>query len=117
MDWCMSPFVRVWGVLTNWLTETALSLLRGVNPVMGEEGRPAHRGRRALLLDLLCSRVPGECSFLARRFHALVDALGVHQTLPPVTEAKLYDFLAALLLRATLRADAKRGALAPTEVA
>mmetsp|Transcript_132474 Transcript_132474/g.330378 ORF Transcript_132474/g.330378 Transcript_132474/m.330378 type:complete len:488 (-) Transcript_132474:151-1614(-) len=111
----VSPFVRAWGVLSSWLTGLAVEVLRSGFRVPGrdEESRPVHKGRRDLLMELLLSRVPGDASFLARRFHDLAAALGVHQSLPSVTEAELWDLLAALLLRAVLQYDVRRGALDP----
>jgi len=58
---------------------------------------------------MLMSRVPGDLAFLAPRFTDLIGTLGVHQALPSVTEVKLYDFLAALLLRSLYRIEVARG--------
>merc|ERR1711924_424808 len=38
--------------------------------------------------------------------------MGLHETLPPITETSLYDLLAALLLRTIYRADVARKARA-----
>jgi len=107
--WSQSPFVRAWGVLTNWLSNFALDVLHGARFEHYEEGRPAHKGRRDLLVDLLSSRLPGELSSLAPRFHNVIAALSVHQTLPSVTESSLYDLLAALILRTIHRIDVREG--------
>lgn len=111
--WTGSPFVRAWGVLSSWLTDLVMEVLRsGVQlPTVDEESRPAQRGRRELLLELLMLRVPGDAAFLAPRFHDVVRVLSVHQTLPLVTEMELWDLLGALLLRAVLQCDVCRGAL------
>jgi len=109
MGWSGSPFVRVWGVLTSWISDFALEVLRGARVEQSEEGRPAHKGRRDLLGELLSSRLPGDLTFLAPRFHDVISALSVHQTLPSVTEGGLYDLVAALVLRAIYRIDVRRG--------
>lgn len=104
------PFVRAWGVLNCWLTDPALQVLRGASPQrVSEERRPGHKGRRDLLCELLSSRLPGEVAFLGSRFYELASCLGVHQTLPSVTENNLYDLLAALLLQGLLRVEIQRG--------
>lgn len=113
--WSGSPFVRAWGVLSSWLTGVAVEVLRSGLRVssLDEESRPVHKGRRDLLMELLMARVPGEASFLSRRFLDIASILGVHQALPSVTESSLWDLLAALLLRAVLQCDVKRGVLEP----
>lgn len=113
--WDGSPFVRAWGVLTSWLTGPAMeALYHGIRyPTLHEESQPVFSGRRLLLRELMSSRVPGDASFLSLRFDEVVSALGVHQTLPTVTEAVLWDLLAALLLRAVLRCDVHRGVREP----
>jgi len=110
--WSTSSFVRAWGVLTSWLSDFAVEVLRGSRAERSEEGRPAHRGRRGLVTELLSARLPGDLTFLAARFHEVVSALSVHQTLPSVTESALYDLLAALLLRSVYRVDVRRGLVA-----
>jgi len=109
----VSSFVRAWGVLTSWITDNTLEALhRGVRlEITPDEDRPDHAARRVLLQELLCSRLPGDLSFLGPRLYDVVLTLGVHQVLPPVTDVRLYDLLAALLVRALLRADVERGAL------
>lgn len=108
--WCQSPFVMAWGVLTGWLSDLAREvLLNGTRLEQGEEGQPSQRARREMLEQVLSERLPGDLTFLAPRFHDLVSALSVHQTLPSITESDLYDLLAALLLRALYRADTARG--------
>eukprot|EP00439_Symbiodinium_sp_Y106_P050421 s419_g6.t1 len=107
-------WVRAWGVLSAWLSEPARALLagRGVREPSdgrGEERRPGHKGRRDLLIELLTSRLPGELSFLAGRWYELASALSVHQTLPSVTEHRLYDLLAAILIRRLYESDAAAG--------
>lgn len=114
-NWSGSAFVRAWGVLSSWLTQTAKDTLRGSRqpgvPGSCEEGRQAHRGRRSLLVELMTERVPGELTFLCPRLEVVVASFGVHQTLPSVAEFKLYDLLAALLLRAVFRAEVRRRAV------
>lgn len=68
--------------------------------------------RRRLLQEMLTSAVPGSLSVLAPRLAQVVRVLGVHQSLPTAAEKALYDILVALLLRALLRADVQRGAMA-----
>mmetsp|Transcript_68931 Transcript_68931/g.222806 ORF Transcript_68931/g.222806 Transcript_68931/m.222806 type:complete len:99 (+) Transcript_68931:304-600(+) len=63
-------------------------------------------------MELLSSRLPGDLTYLAPRFHNVIAALSVHQTLPSVTEGELYDLMAALILRAIHRVDVQRGSLA-----
>lgn len=113
--WSGSPAVRAWGVLSSWLTGLAKEVLcTGVRvPTLDEETDSAHVSRRELLLELLMARVPGDCSFLTRRFHQVIFALGVHQALPSMSEVYLWDLLAVFLLRATLRCDVRRGVLDP----
>jgi len=109
-DWSKSDFVRAWGVLTSWLTDLAREVLNGARIELAEDlGRIPHKGRRDLLSQMLMSRVPGDLAFLAPRFTDLIGTLGVHQALPSVTEVKLYDFLAALLLRSLYRIEVARG--------
>merc|ERR1712062_659339 len=108
--WCQSPFVRAWGVLTGWFSDLAREvLLNGCRLQQGEEGQPSQRARREMLAQVLSERLPGDMTFMAPRFHDLVSAFSVHQTLPSITESDLYDLLAALLLRALYRADTARG--------
>merc|ERR1712176_938896 len=87
---------------------TPRSRPRNVEEEEDEETRPAHRGRRALLPELLNSRIPADLAFLAPRLQELAQWIGVHQTLPSVAESQLYDLLAALLLRALLRVETKQ---------
>jgi len=99
-----------WGVLTGWFSDLAREvLLNGTRLEQGEEGQPSQRARREMLEQVLSERLPGDLTCLAPRFHDLVSALSVHQTLPSITESDLYDLLAALLLRALYRADTARG--------
>ncbi|CAE8657499.1 unnamed protein product, partial [Polarella glacialis] len=105
-------FVRAWAVLSCWLIDPALQVLRGAAPVrFNDDKRPGHKGRRDLLCELLSSRMPGELAFLSTRFHDLASSLGVHQTLPSVTEHSLYDLLAALLLQGLLHVEVQKGVL------
>merc|ERR1712032_238111 len=108
--WCESPFVRAWGVLTGWFSDLAREvLLNGTKFAQGEEEQPSQRARREMLEQVLSERLPGDLTFLAPRFHDLVGALSVHQTLPSITESDLYDLLAALLFRALYHADTAKG--------
>eukprot|EP00933_Yihiella_yeosuensis_P042754 TRINITY_DN37427_c0_g1_i2.p1 TRINITY_DN37427_c0_g1~~TRINITY_DN37427_c0_g1_i2.p1 ORF type:complete len:487 (-),score=111.63 TRINITY_DN37427_c0_g1_i2:82-1542(-) len=103
-------FVRVWGVLSSLLTHNATDFLKGGEPLrLDEERYPAHKGRRNLLQQLLGERLPPDLSFLSARFFDLVGCLGVHQTLPCVTETRLYDLLGALLISGLLKGDVARG--------
>eukprot|EP00927_Polykrikos_kofoidii_P055042 TRINITY_DN49358_c0_g1_i1.p1 TRINITY_DN49358_c0_g1~~TRINITY_DN49358_c0_g1_i1.p1 ORF type:complete len:627 (-),score=108.10 TRINITY_DN49358_c0_g1_i1:151-2031(-) len=112
------PFVRAWGVLASWLTDQARQVMHhGEHLERDEEARPAHRGRRVLIRDLIASRVPGDLSFMSSRLEDFTFALGVHQSLPSVAESNLYDFLSSLFLRSLLRADMKRGVISPSAVA
>jgi len=106
---CSTPWIHVWNTLNTWMTEAAKEVLRGASPEIAEDRRPAHKGRRDLLIELLSSRLPGEFSFLASRFYHLVSNLGVHQTLPSVTEHRLYDLLAAILINQLYHMEVKRG--------
>jgi len=106
---CSTPWIHVWNTLNTWMTESAKEVLRGASPEIAEDRRPAHKGRRDLLIELLSSRLPGEFSFLASRFYHLVSNLGVHQTLPSVTEHRLYDLLAAILINQLYHMEIKRG--------
>jgi len=105
-----SVVVRAWGVLSSWMHERARDALwRGIAPDCNEQDeRPDHMTRHQLLSDVLLQRVPGDLAFIAPRFLQVVSALQLHETLPPVTDALLYDLLAALILRAVLRADVSR---------
>ncbi|CAK9024110.1 unnamed protein product [Durusdinium trenchii] len=113
---CSTPWIQAWATLNTWITETAKEVLRGAQLELAEDRRPAHKGRRDLLLELLTSRLPGEFSFLASRFYELVSSLGVHQALPSITERALYDLLAAVLLRGLYLSDAQRGLYVRDEV-
>jgi len=109
VGWSESTFVRAWGVLTNWLSDFAREVLLGARIERSEEGRPAHKGRRSLLVELLSARIPGDLTFLAPRLYEVASALSVHQTLPSVAESPLYDLLAALVLRSIYRVEVRRG--------
>mmetsp|Transcript_34928 Transcript_34928/g.88852 ORF Transcript_34928/g.88852 Transcript_34928/m.88852 type:complete len:522 (-) Transcript_34928:25-1590(-) len=115
MKWQGSHFVRAWGVLSTFLTDLSKeAICTGIRVQTTEdESRPAHKGRRDLLLELMLDRVPGDVSFLTRRFHDVVMVLGVHQALPSVTEADLWELLASLLLRAVFMCDVRRGSQDP----
>lgn len=106
---CSTPWIHVWNTLNTWMTEAALEVLRGGSLEVPQDRRPAHKGRRDLLTELLTSRLPGEFSFLATRFYEFVSSLGVHQTLPSVTKHRLYDLLAVILMLQLYRMDAQRG--------
>lgn len=106
---CSTPWIHVWNTLNTWMTETAKEVLRGGSLEVPKDRRPAHKGRRDLLTELLTSRLSGEFSFLATRFYEFVSSLGVHQTLPSVTEHRLYDLLAVILMLQLYRMDARRG--------
>jgi len=102
--------VRVWGILASWVHERARDALwRGIAPACNEQDdRPDHMTRHQLLSDVLLQRVPGDLSFIAPRLLQVVSAFQLHEALPPVTDVLLYDLLAALMIRAVLRADVSR---------
>jgi len=115
MSWEGSQFVRAWGVLASWLTDLSKEALLNGTKLQDpdEESRPERKTRRDLLVELLMDRLPGDAAFLSRRLHDVAMTLGVHQTLPSISEAGLWDLLAAMLVRAVLRCDIKRGSLDP----
>mmetsp|Transcript_10474 Transcript_10474/g.23786 ORF Transcript_10474/g.23786 Transcript_10474/m.23786 type:complete len:423 (+) Transcript_10474:43-1311(+) len=106
-----SPFVRAWGVLTEWCTPLARELMAQTEPVVLPEVESASvTSRRQLLADLLAVRVPFDLASLGTGLHRLTTLVGMHQPLPPVTEVKLYDLLAIVMLDGLYRAEvAARG--------
>mmetsp|Transcript_71119 Transcript_71119/g.126060 ORF Transcript_71119/g.126060 Transcript_71119/m.126060 type:complete len:544 (-) Transcript_71119:39-1670(-) len=106
-----SGFVRAWGVLTSWLTESAQRTIHGgtVPEIHPQDDRPDFAVRRTLLNEMLTQRVPGDLAALAPRLSEVVASLGIHQALPAVTESDLYDLLGSLLLRVLLQAEVARG--------
>merc|ERR1711957_398434 len=112
-----SIFVRCWGALTNWMSDTALYVLAGnLAPGRDEDEDPVHQQRRMILATLLFERLPGDLTFLSPRLSEFIYAVSVHQVMPPVTDFKLYDLLTPMLLEWMLKADIQSGVITDTEL-
>jgi len=104
-----SAFVRAWGILTEWCSPLACEVLHSASFEHDEDELPKYASRRALLFDILGARIPAELGGLAPALQQFTRAMGAHQPLPLVTEAKMYDFLASLLLKVILELEMNRG--------